>query len=106
MMERISQSQLDERLKAEPRLILDFSSPGCAPCKKIAQTLPALLAELGAGAPPLAVAAYEVDITAEPGLAARFMVMGVPALIVFKEGKEVGRFNSLPRGDKLRTLLS
>ncbi len=105
-MERIIQSELDARLKAEPLLILDFSSPGCAPCKKIAQSLPALLDELLSGDPPLAVAAYEVDITVEPGLAARFMVMGVPALIVFKEGKEAGRFNSLPKADKLRHLLS
>lgn len=105
-MEKISQSELDGRLKAEPRLILDFSSPGCAPCKKIAQSLPALLDELRAGDPPLAVAACEVDITLEPGLAARFMVMGVPALIVFKDGKEAGRFNSLPKADKLRLLLS
>lgn len=105
-MEKISQSQLDERLKAEPRLILDFSSPGCAPCRKIAQTLPTLLDELRTGDPPLAVAAYEVDITVEPGLAARFLVMGVPALIVFKEGKEAGRFSSLPKADKLRLLLS
>ncbi len=105
-MERISQSELDGRLQAEPRLILDFSSPGCAPCKKIAQTLPALLDELRAGDPPLAVAAYEVDITVEPALAARFMVMGVPALIVFKGGKEAGRFNSLPKADKLMALLS
>lgn len=105
-MERISQSELDGRLQAEPRLILDFSSPGCAPCKKIAQSLPALLDELRLGDPPLAVAAYEVDITVEPGLAARFMVMGVPALIVFKDGREAGRFNSLPKADKLRQLLS
>ena len=105
-MERISQSELDARLKAEPLLILDFSSPGCAPCKKIAQSLPALLDELRSGDPPLAVAAYEVDITVEPGLAARFMVMGAPPLPVFKEGKEAGRFHSLPKADKLRHLLS
>ena len=105
-MERIGQFELDGRLQAEPRLILDFSSPGCAPCKKIAQSLPALLDELRAGDPPLAVAAYEVDITVEPGLAARFMVLGVPALIVFKDGKEAGRFNSLPKADKLKHLLS
>lgn len=105
-MKKISQPELDARLQAEPLLILDFSSPGCAPCKKIAQSLPALLDELRSGDPPLAVAAYEVDITVEPGLAARFMVMGVPALIVFREGKEAGRFNSLPKSDKLRHLLS
>lgn len=105
-MERITQADHDAKLQATSFVILDFSSPGCAPCRKLALTLPALLDELRNGDPPLDVAAYEVDITVEPALAARYFVLGVPALVVFKEGREVGRFNSLPKTDSLRRLLS
>lgn len=101
-MEKITLAELDGKFQASPFVMLDFTSPGCAPCKKIAQTLPSLLNDLL----PATMAAYEVDVTSEPGIAARFMVLGVPALILFKEGREISRFNSLPRIDTIRRLLS
>lgn len=101
-MEPVTLAELDGKLRESPFVLLDFSSPGCAPCKKIAQQLPGLLAELA----PVAVAAYQVDVAREPRIAARFMVLGVPALILFKEGREIGRYNSLPKADTLRRLLS
>lgn len=105
-MNKLSLAGLDAALGGAPFVLLDFSSPGCAPCKKIAQSLPALLAELQAGTPPLGVAAYEVDITSDAALAAKFFVLGVPALILFRDGREVGRFSSLPKADAIRRLLS
>jgi thioredoxin-like negative regulator of GroEL len=102
MMEAINPADLDGKLSAAPFVLLDFSSPGCAPCKKIAQALPAWLAELQ----PAAVAAYEVDITVAASVAARFFVLGVPTLILFRQGKEIARFTSLPKTDTVRRLLS
>lgn len=101
-MEPITLAELDGKLQASPFALLDFTSPGCAPCKKITQSLPSLVNELL----PVSIAAYEVDVTAEPGIASRFMILGVPALILFKEGREIARFNSLPKIDTLRRLLS
>ena len=46
MMEKITLAELDGKLQASPFVLLDFTSPGCAPCKKIAQSLPALLHDL------------------------------------------------------------
>jgi thioredoxin 1 len=101
-MEKIGMAELEQKLRSSVFVILDFSSPGCAPCKKIAQGLPALLAELL----PAAIAAYEVDITSDAAIAARFFVLGVPTLILFKDGTEIGRFNSLPKTDTIKRLLS
>jgi thiol-disulfide isomerase/thioredoxin len=101
MMDKLTTAELDHALQAAPFVLLDFSSPGCAPCKKIAQTLPAFLESL-----PIKPAAYEVDIVSDPELAARYFVLGVPALILFKAGKEIGRFNSLPKADAFLRLLS
>jgi thioredoxin-like negative regulator of GroEL len=101
-MEKINSAELEQNLLSRPYIILDFSSPGCAPCKKISQALPAMLAEL----PDMDIRAFEVDITAEPAIASRFFVMGVPTLILFKNGKEMGRFNSLPKSAKVKQLLS
>lgn len=101
-METITLAELDGKLRQSPFVLLDFSSPGCAPCKKVAQQLPGLLAELA----PAVIVAFQVDVAVEPGIAARFMVFGVPTLILFKEGREIGRYNSLPKADTLRRLLS
>jgi thioredoxin 1 len=101
-MEKIKSMELEQKLQSRPFIILDFSSPGCAPCQKISQALPALLAELSG----VDIGAYEVDIAAEPAIASRFFVLGVPALIFFKDGKEIGRFNSLPKSNKIKQLLS
>ena len=101
-MEKISWAELDQKLLSSMFVILDFSSPGCAPCKKIAQGLPDLLAELQ----PAAIAAYEVDIASDAAIATKFFVLGVPTLILFKGGVEIGRFNSLPKIHTIQRLLS
>jgi len=101
-MEALSAADLDGKLAAAPFVMLDFSSPGCAPCKKIAQALPGWLAELQ----PAAITAYEVDITVAAAVAARFFVMCVPTLILFKQGKVIARYTSLPKTDTVRRLLS
>ena len=101
-MEKINSAELEQKLQSRPYVILDFSSPGCAPCQKIAQTLPAMLAEL----PGADIGAYEVDVAAEPAIASRFFVLGVPTLILFKSGQEIARFNSLPKSAKIKQLLS
>jgi len=101
-MEKINLTELEQKLQTRPYVLLDFSSPGCAPCHKISQALPALLTELA----DADIIAYEVDIAAEPAIASRFFVLGVPTLILFKDGREIGRFNSLPKSAKIKQLMS
>ena len=101
-MEKINLADLEHELQTRPAFLLDFSSPGCAPCQKITQLLPAFLAELQ----DADIKAYEVDVVSEPAIASKFFVLGVPTLILFKNGLEVGRFNSLPKPAKIKQLLS
>jgi len=101
-MEKINLAELEQKLQAQHSLLLDFSSPGCAPCQKISQALPAFLSELQ----DVNVSAFEVDVVSEPAIASKFFVLGVPTLILFKAGREVGRFNSLPKPAKIKQLLS
>ncbi|MBN2345818.1 MAG: thioredoxin family protein [Candidatus Aminicenantes bacterium] len=101
-MEKIGTAELDLKLGTAPFILLDFSSPGCVPCKKIARELPSLLSAMN----PVSIEAFEVDITTDPSIASRFLVLGVPTLILLKEGREIARFNSLPKMDTLKRLLS
>ena len=101
-MEKINLAELEQKLQTRLFIILDFSSPGCAPCQKISKALPALLAELQG----VELSVYEVDIVVEPAIASRFFVLGVPTIILFKDGQEISRFNSLPKSAKIKHLLS
>ncbi len=100
-MDKLKADELDNILKGSPYLILDFSSPGCAPCKKV----PALLEEILKEMPGKDIRAFEVDVTENVPTAQKFMVLGVPTIIVFKNGTEVKRFNSLPKKDKIKEAL-
>ncbi|MCK4761395.1 MAG: thioredoxin family protein [Candidatus Aminicenantes bacterium] len=96
-MEKIGSDVFDDKLKSAEHVIIDFSSPGCAPCKKVPPLLEEILAESGG----LNIAAYEVDIVDDMQIAQKYFVLGVPTIIVFKNGKEVQRFNSVPKKEKI-----
>jgi len=100
-METVKKNELEERLQSSEFIIVDFSSPGCAPCKKI----PPLLAEVMDQLKGVDIKAYEVNIADEPELAQKYFILGVPTIIVFKQGKEIGRFNSVPRIEKIKGII-
>jgi len=100
-MEKMHMAEFDDKIKASQYVILDFSSPGCAPCKRVPPLLEEILTEMSG----LDISAYEIDITEEVQLAQKMMVLGVPTIIIFKEGKEIQRFNSVPKKDKIKKFL-
>jgi thioredoxin 1 len=101
-METITGTDVQEKLSASEYVILDFSSPGCAPCKKV----PALLEEVTREVAGQDLRIYEVDITREAAIARTYFVLGVPTIVIFRHGKEIARFNSLPRKEKIVLALS
>ncbi len=100
-MEKISEEIFNEKLASTGNVIIDFSSPGCAPCKKV----PPILEEVIRENREKQISAYEVDVTENPGIAMKYFVLGVPTIIVFNEGKELARFNSVPSKEKIASAL-
>ena len=96
-MNQVNTQQFDALLAEHETVLADFSSPGCGPCKKV----PPFIAEVLAEVNDPGIAACEINVAASMDLAQRFMVMGVPTLIVFKKGQESARFSSIPKKDKL-----
>ena len=88
-MEKIKRGELEDRLKSSEYVILDFSSPGCAPCAKVPPFL------------GVHISVYEVDVAEEPEIAQNYFILGVPTIIVFKNGQEIKRFNSIPPKKKI-----
>lgn len=75
-----------EIVQAKGVALVDFWAGWCMPCKMIAPTVETLAKDY---AGKVKVAKVEVDAAGE--VSSRYNVMNIPTLIIFKDGKEVGR---------------
>ena len=73
-------------LKSDVPVLVDFWAEWCGPCKAIGPSIEQLAAEYTGKAK-----VYKLDVDTEGDLAQQYGVMSIPALLVFKGGKEVDR---------------
>lgn len=73
-------------LRAPRPVLVDFWAPWCGPCKMIAPELEALAPEYAGRA-----SVIKVNVDEFSSIAQQYKVMGIPTLLIFKEGKEVSR---------------
>lgn len=82
-------------LKADKPTLVDFWAPWCGPCKLVGPEVEAV-ADQHAGTAVVA----KVNVDENQALASRYNVMGVPTLLVIKNGQEVNRIVGYrPRAD-------
>ena len=75
-----------EVLQSEVPVLVDFWAPWCPPCRAIAPSLDALAEEYQGQAKIV-----KVDVDDEPDIASRYGISGIPALLLFKGGQQVGQ---------------
>ena len=83
----VTASTFDQNvLNSEVPVLVDFWAEWCGPCKAIGPSIEQLASEYDGKAK-----VYKLDVDSEGELAQQYGVMSIPALLVFKGGKEVDR---------------
>jgi thioredoxin 1 len=75
-----------EVLQSKVPVLVDFSATWCQPCRAIAPLVDQLAGEYEGR-----VKVTAVDIDESPATAQKFQIRGVPTLLMFKDGKQVGQ---------------
>jgi len=71
-----------EVLKSETPVLVDFWADWCGPCKMIAPIVDELAEEFDGK-----VKFTKLDVDADPEIAAKYGIRGIPALLIFKDGQ-------------------
>lgn len=83
----ITSAQFDQEvLQSDVPVLVDFWAEWCGPCKAIGPSIEQLAAAYAGKAKVL-----KLDVDTNGDIAMKYGVMSIPALIVFKGGKEVDR---------------
>ncbi len=77
-------------------LVVDMWAPWCGPCRTMAPEFSKAAAELKSQARFIKVNTDEF-----PKVAARHNIRGIPALLLFKNGKEIARHSGVMRSNEL-----
>lgn len=85
LVELANTADFDTHLKDHEFVVVDFFATWCGPCKQLAPALAKLADELSH------VFFVKVDTDNHAGIGSKYGVKGLPTIIIFKDGKEIGR---------------
>src|SRR5512137_2144375 len=76
----------EEVLRGTEPVLVDFFATWCGPCRAMAPVLDELAIELAGRA-----RVVKLDVDQAPELARAHRISSIPCLVIFKDGREVGR---------------
>ena len=79
-----------EVIQSDRPVLVDFSATWCAPCKKLEPLLREIATDYDGR-----LRVVKVDIDKAPSIAAKFAVMSVPTLVLFRDGKVMDQLTGL-----------
>lgn len=86
-LKMISDQEFDQEvLQADSPVLVDFTAAWCGPCKMLAPILEELAAEWDQK-----ISIRKLDVDQNQNTAMKYGVMGVPTLILFKDGEIAAR---------------
>jgi thioredoxin 1 len=89
----VSDSNFDGTLRKYPQVVVDCWAAWCAPCNMITPVIEELARDYAGK-----IVFGKLDVDGNPGTARKYMIMSIPALLVFKHERLVGQIiGAMPR---------
>ena len=86
MVKEINAEEYSEILNSSKPVVIDFHAPWCGPCKVLSPILEELDDEIEG------VEFVKLDVDQHPQIAGQNQVMGVPTVVILKDGEVKDRF--------------
>ena len=101
-VEKISDAEFDkEVLKSDKPVVVDFWAEWCGPCRMIAPALEEIAGQLGDK-----VKIVKLNVDENPNTAAKYGIMSIPTLMMFKNGEIASRQVGAAPKQKLQQWIS
>lgn len=88
-----------EVINSEKTVLMDFWAPWCGPCRMVGPVLDEIAQER------TDIKVAKVNVDEQPELAGKFGVMGIPTLVVIKNGKITNQATGARPKDQILALL-
>ena len=95
MVKEINSENFNQEI-SKGKVLVDLWAPWCGPCRVISPIIEELSNEMKD------IKFYKLDVDKSPDIASQYDVMGIPTLILFKDGKEVKRIVGLKSKEDLK----
>lgn len=96
----LEKNNFKEIIESNKIVVVDFFANWCGPCKMLSPVIEDLSNEM------TNVTFLKVDVDNFNEIASEFQIMSIPAIIIFKDGKVVGKSVGFQPKDALKKLIS
>ncbi|HJO37124.1 MAG: thioredoxin [Vicinamibacterales bacterium] len=100
-IQTFTEGNFDEMvIKAGTPVLVDFWAEWCGPCRRLAPTVETLASDYDGR-----VSVGKLNVDENPGVAGRFSIRGIPALLLFKDGQVVDQVVGLAEDTQLKEMI-